>query len=90
MEHASLVRIIFKDGRNIIGGYWSHRSTTYKVFLLGHSHYYWRRQIQDAFVFRDERWHRVIGDRTVYDDYIENGGTEWPGTFFNILYSKDL
>ena len=90
MEHASLVRIIFKDERIIIGGYNTRRSTTYKVFLLGHSHYYWRRDIRNAFVFREERWHRVIGDRTVYDDYIENSGTEWPGTFFNILYSKDL
>lgn len=90
MEHASLVRIIWKDKRIIIGGYNSRLSTTYKIFLLGHSHYYWRREIRDAFVFREERWHRVIGDRTVYDDYIENGGTEWPGTFFKILYSKDL
>jgi len=90
MEHASLVRIIFKDERKIIGGYSHHRSNTYKVFLLGHSHYYWRRDIRDAFVFKGERWHRVIGDRTVYDSYIEKGGTEWPETFFNILYSNDI
>ena len=81
MNHGCLIRIIFKDDQILVGGYDLRLSNTYKIFLIGHSHCYWRRQIKDAFVFKEEKWHRVIGERTFYDNYIENGGEEWPKTF---------
>ena len=82
-------RIICNDGLQYVGAYDSRRSNSHRVYLLGHMHYTWRRNIREMFEYKD-RWYRVMGNRNIYDNYIETGGLTHPSTFFNVLYSDDF
>jgi len=65
------------------------KSNSHRVYLVGHMHYIWRRNIREMFEYKD-RWYRVMGNRNIYDNYIETGGLIHPSTFFNVLYSDDF
>ena len=90
MHHHQSCRIIFKDGLQVSGAYNEERSNSFKIALLGHQHYIFKRNIQDMFVNIEDKWTREIGTRSLYDEYIQRGGQEWPKTFFDVIYSDDL
>lgn len=81
MQHARLVRIIDSEGRGYVGGYDSVNSDQWRVYLLGHERFFYRRQIVDLFERRHETWQRVSGSRNIYDTYLEAGGEDWPDEF---------
>ena len=90
MHHHQSCRIIFKDGLQVSGAYDEERSNSFKIALLGHQHYIFKRNIQYMFVNNEDKWIREIGTPSLYDEYIKHGGQDWPKTFFDVIYSDDL
>lgn len=87
MQHSNLVRIICKDGLHLTGGYDEDRSNRHKIYLLGHIHFTWIRNIREAFLLRDGKWSRYLGEPNFYDHYIQNGGQLWPELVFKAVFN---
>jgi hypothetical protein len=85
-----LMRIICKDGLKYTGLKDKKSSNLYKLYLKGHMHHIWYRNITDIFILTHDIWKRTRGPVTLYDTYIKNGGDVWPDEFFDIIYSNDL
>jgi len=85
-----LTRVICHDGLAYIGDVDVTRSNEYKLFLLGHMRFVWKRNISDMFEWDGNRWLRVHGHPTYYDDYLARGGTMWPGEFYKIVMQDDI
>jgi len=81
MQHSRLTRIIAFDGLGYVGGYDKVNSDEWRVYFLGHTRFFYRRQIVDMFERKDNKWHRVTGSPYVYDAYLEAGGDAWPAEF---------
>tara|TARA_B100001559_G_scaffold316131_1_gene319200 strand:- start:3010 stop:3282 length:273 start_codon:yes stop_codon:yes gene_type:complete len=90
MHHHQSCRIIFKDGLQVSGAYNEERSNSFKIALLGHQHAFFKRNIHDMFIKIENIWTREIGISSLYDEYIKQGGQEWPKIFFDVIYSDDL
>ena len=90
MQHGLLLRIIFRDGLKEIGAYNAYRSTQYYLALAGFQRRFYKDNIVEIFAFEGQRWSRKKGNESVYDQYIQNGGEEWPNTFFEALYTNDI
>lgn len=82
-------RIVCKDGLVYVGDLDERRTNTHHIYLLGHQHPVRKSCVQDMFR-RTDTWRRVIGDTTVYDAHIRQGGDMWPREFERILYADDI
>lgn len=89
MQHSTLIRIIDLDGMCYVGGYDSFKSNHWRVYLLGHTRFFYRRQIVDMFEMKNNVWCRVSGTPYVYDFYLDAGGNAWPEEFEN-LWSEEI
>lgn len=77
------IRVVCKDGLTYVGDLDRHRSNEYRIYLLGHQHCIWKSAMNDVFVFRRKKWHRILGYVCAYDTYIAAGGDKWPAEYAN-------
>ena len=90
MFHGSFVRLIFEDGFVEIGAYNEYGSNEHWLALAGFQRKFYRNSITDIFALQNRKWVRIKGQKTLYDQYIENGGQDSPTLFFKCIYEDDI
>jgi hypothetical protein len=90
MQHGTLLRLVFHDDLTEIGAYNEYDSSEHWLALTGFQKKFYRKSITDIFALQNRKWIRQKGQKTLYDQYIENGGQESPKLFFKSLYENDI